>query len=65
MRNANIHDKVLLNSGELAYISKVYSSGVAYQAMIQTFGGLVLDTILQKNIVRVYPFSDIQKEKYA
>ncbi len=47
-------DKVLLNTGEIAYILKIYCQGSAYQANIRTVGGPIVDTILQKNIVKVY-----------
>lgn len=55
MEELKLYDKVLLNSGEVAYITKVCESENAYQANIRTVGGAVNGTIYRKNIVKVYP----------
>ena len=54
----HLYDKVLLNSGEIAYITRVYREGCAYQANIRTAGGPIISTVLQKNIVKVYPLRE-------
>ena len=55
MQELHLYDKVLLNSGEIAYIIGIYRQGYAYQANIRTVGGPIIGTVLQKNIVKVYP----------
>lgn len=65
MQELKLHDKVLLNSGEIAYISKINRQGVAYQAVIHTVGGFIADTILHQNIVKVYPIQDARRKRYA
>lgn len=60
----NLYDKVLLNSGEIAFITKIYRQGDAYQANICTVGGPIIDTVLQKNIVKVYPLR-CEMQRYA
>ena len=65
MQELKLHDKVLLNSGEIAYISKVYRQGAAYRAMIHTVGGPIAGTILHRNIVKVYPLHDAGRDRYA
>jgi hypothetical protein len=57
-----LFDQVLLNTGEIAYITKIYKPGTAYEANIRTIGGPIVDTILQKNIVKVYP---VRKEVHS
>ncbi len=58
MRELRLYDKVLLNSGELAFISKIERQGVSYRAVIHTAGGFLVDTISHQNIVKVYPIQD-------
>lgn len=55
-----VHDKVLLNSGEVAYINRIYRQGISYQALIQTIGGLLVGTVLHRNIVKVYPIQSVE-----
>ena len=54
----HLYDKVLLNSGEIAYITRVYREECVYQANIRTAGGPIISTVLQKNIVKVYPLRE-------
>ncbi len=65
MQELNLLDKVLLNSGEIAYISKIYRQGVSYCAVIHTAGGFLIDTIYHQNIVKVYPIQDNGRKKNA
>lgn len=49
----NLYDKVLLKSGETAFIVEIYEQGKAYEADIQRDGETVTDTIKQTEIERV------------
>ncbi len=55
MRELRLYDKVLLNSGEIAFISMIERQGESYRAVIHTAGGFLVDTISHQNIVKVYP----------
>jgi len=49
-----LYDKVLLKSGETAYIVEVYEPGIAYEADIdKNDGDTETDTIYQQDIVRI------------
>lgn len=45
-----LYDKVLLKSGEVAFIVEIYEQGVAYEADIERDGATVTDTIKQEDI---------------
>lgn len=45
-----LYDKVLLKSGEVAFIVEIYEQGVAYEADIERDGTTVTDTIKQEDI---------------
>jgi len=50
----SLYDKVLLKSGETAYIVEIYEQGVAYEADIDKKDGSVeTDTIYQEDIYKV------------
>ena len=44
------YDRVLLKSGEAAFIVEVYEQGVAYEADIERDGTTVTDTVKQEDI---------------
>lgn len=49
-----LYDKVLLKTGETAYIVEIYEQGVAYEADIDKEDGSIdTDTIYSKNIEKV------------
>ena len=45
-----LYDKVLLKSGETAFIVEIYEQGVAYEADIERDGITITDTIKQEDI---------------
>lgn len=49
----NLYDKVLLKSGETAFIVEIYDQGVAYEADIERDGDTVTDTIRQSDIDKI------------
>ena len=49
-----LFDKVLLNTGEIAYIVEVYEQGVAYEADIdKSDGSIETDTIKHSDIEKL------------
>lgn len=49
----NLYDKVLLQSGETAFIVEIYEQGKAYEADINKNGEIITDTILQNDIKQI------------
>ena len=48
-----LYDKVLLRTGEMAFIVEIYEAGIAYEADIDKKDGIETDTIKQDDIVKI------------
>lgn len=48
-----LYDKVILKSGETAYIVEIYEQGEAYEADIERDGEIVTDTIRHDEIGKI------------